>query len=239
MRTIWMLTLLLLMAACSWSTQQPLNPATANQAPTPTSIQTMTPSRTTVQTISPADTPLPPATPSASIQEPPLVFFTSEQGKFQVWLPASDSVQEYTDKRTLFGVTIECPTLFYRLNGAYAIVLYCDLVPESTVGLSNDEILAQARSEMLLGIKSRVDIQQRVIVQDSYPALALSGLVDMRGLGYDGTFKGHIILAEYRIYLVAMSVYQEDWCSCLNQMEQVVDSLFIDPDLSIPFEPAP
>ncbi len=88
-------------------------------------------------------------------------------------------------------------------------------------------------------MKLKPDTRERVIAQDTYPATAFSGQIDMRGMGYDGTFKAWLILVESRIYLVIMSVYQENWCNCLHQMDQVVDLLSIDPSLSIPFEPTP
>jgi hypothetical protein len=176
---------------------------------------------------------------TTSDQEPPLVFFTSEPGKFQVWLPASGSVQDYTERKTLFNETIECPNLFFRLNGAYAAVQYCDLIPQSVASLSDEEILDQAQSEVIGDIHVKIETQQRVAVQDTYPALELFGQVDMRGMGYDGTFKARMILVDERLYLIVMSVYHEDWCNCLHQMDQVVDSLYIEPSLSIPFEPTP
>ena len=171
--------------------------------------------------------------------EMPLVFFTSEQGKFQVWLPASESVIEHTLQQTLFAETIECPNIIFRLNGAYATVQYCDLVPQSIASLSSDQVLDQGQNEILQDINVKLDTQNRGLAQDLYPAQTLSGQVDMRGMGYDGTFKGRLILAENRLYFVMMSVYHEDWCNCLHQINQVVDSLNIDPDLSIPFEPTP
>ena len=84
-----------------------------------------------------------------------------------------------------------------------------------------------------------LDAPQSAVVQGTYPSLKLSGQADMRGMGYDGVFKARIILADARIYLVAMSVYDEDWYNCLHQIDQVIDSLYIEPDLSIPFEPTP
>jgi hypothetical protein len=179
------------------------------------------------------------STSTNSPQEPALVFFTSEPGKFQVWLPASESVQNYTIPETLFGQPIECPILVFRLNGAYAAVQYCDLVPQSVALLSSDEILDQARSEIIRDMNIKLDTPERVLAQGIYPATLLSGQVDMRGMGYDGTFKARIILAASRIYLVVMSVYHENWCNCLDQINQVVDSLYIDTSLSIPFEPTP
>src|ERR1051325_3936144 len=68
------------------------------------------------------------STSTNSGQEPALVLFTSEPGKFQVWLPTSESVHNYNVQQTLFGQPIECPILVFRLNGAYAAVQYCDLV---------------------------------------------------------------------------------------------------------------
>ena len=167
------------------------------------------------------------------------MFFTSEPGKFQVWLPSSDSIMHYTIPETLFGESIECPNLLFRLNGAYAVVEYCDLVSQKISSLSSDEILEHAQSEIIRDMKVTLDSQENIVVQDSYPARVLSGQVDMRGMGNDGTFKARLILVENRIYLVAMSVYQENWCNCLHQTNQVVDSLHIEPDLSVPFEPTP
>jgi hypothetical protein len=167
-------------------------------------------------------------------QEPSLVFFTSEPGKFQVWLPLSTDIQEFTMQKTVFQTTLDCPTIFYRLNSAGATVQYCDLLPESIASLSSDEILDQARDEMMRELRVKIDAQQEELAQDIYPSLVLSGQEDMRGMGYDGTFKARMILVNSRIYLIVMSVYREDWCNCRDQVDQVVDSLNIDPSLSIP-----
>jgi len=168
-----------------------------------------------------------------------LAFFTSEPGKFQVWLPVSDNIEEFTIKKTLFGETIECPSLFFSLNSAQADVQYCDLLPQSIASLSNDEILDEVESEIIHSMHLKPDTQERVLAQDTYPAIMFSGQVNMRGVGYDGTFKARLILVESRTYLVIMSVYQENWCNCRAQIDQVVNSLSIDPSLSIPFEPTP
>jgi len=139
----------------------------------------------------------------------------------------------------LFGETIECPTLFYRLNGAYAIVRYCDLVQGGIAGLTNDQILDQTYREMLRGVNAKLESQQRLVTQAAYPALELAGLVNMRGMGHDGRFKARLILAEDRLYLVLMGVYHVNWCNCRDQMNKVVNSFYIDPGLTIPFEPTP
>ena len=182
---------------------------------------------------------LPAGTANVTNDEPPLVFFTSEPGEFQVWLPASGSVQQYTATITLLGESIDCPILNFTLNGASATVEYCNLDPKSIAVLSQDEILEQAPDQIMDDIRAKLEAKQRIIVQDIYPALELSGPVVMRGMGYDGTFKARLILAHKRIYLVVMSVYKENWCNCLHQTDRVVASLYIEPGLSIPFEATP
>ena len=218
-RCLFLFMLLLLLTSCGTFTNKRTNAV-------------MTP-QVSPQTVAPGSTPM------DSHQEPSLVFFTSEPGKFQIWLPASESVQEYTIRKILFGDSIECPIVVFRLNGASAAVQYCDLVPQSIVSLSEKEILDQAQSEMMRGMDVKLEKRDRVHVQNTYPALALAGQVNMRGITYDGTFKARIVLVESRIYLVVMSVYHENWCNCRNQINQVVESLYIDTDLSIPFEPTP
>jgi hypothetical protein len=215
--TVWIL--LLVLTSCRPSVGQHTTLATAsqmhNQSPAPT---------TTLMN---------------SSQEPSLVFFTSEPGKFQVWLPLSTDIQEFTIKKTLFQRTLECPTIFYRLNSAGATVQYCDLLPQSIASLSNDEILDQTRDEMMRESRVKIDAEEEELAQDTYPSRVFSGQVDMRGMGYDGTFKARMILVNSRIYLIVMSVYNENWCNCLHQVNQVVESFYIEPDLSIPFEPTP
>lgn len=177
--------------------------------------------------------------PTNSSQEPQLVGFVSESGKFQARLPDSQNIIEFTSKNTLFGELIECPNLFFRLNGAGAIVRYCDLAPQSITSLSSDEILEQAENKIIRSMHLKPETREQVLAQDKYPATTFGGEVNLRGMGYDGTFEARLVLVENRIYLVLMSVYHENWCKCIHQINEVVNSLYIDPDLSIPFEPTP
>ena len=185
-------------------------------------------------------TPIMSQTPSASSDEPILVFFTSEQGKFQVWLPVSGSIQEYSITLMFFGKSTECFMTASRLNSAGASAQYCDLDPKDVASLSDNTILEEVRNTLTKEFRLRVDQEQMELVEDVYPALSLSGRADMTAAGAnDGTFKARIILVENRVYIIHMSVYHIDWCSCRHQMDQVIDSLYINPDLSIPFEPTP
>jgi hypothetical protein len=171
--------------------------------------------------------------------EPILVFFVSEQGKFEIWMPISESIIEHTGTQMLFKKSVECSIIFSRLNGAGAIVQYCDLAPEDIASLSANAVLEEARDTLKKDFHLRIAEEQKEVLTGSYPALKVSGEEDMRGLGYDGTFKARIIFVENRIYFVLMSVHSDNWCNCLHQIDQVVDSFYIDPALSIPFEPTP
>jgi hypothetical protein len=175
--------------------------------------------------------------PSLGRDEPSLIFFVSEQGKFEAWIPISESIIEYTVPLFFFGKSVECPILVSRLNGATATVQYCDLT--SVDSSSQSVILEEVRDA--LEKRSRLKIREEVVgtVNGSYPALTLFGEQDMRGAGFDGTFKARILLVKNRIYIVQISVHNEDWCNCLQQMDQFVDDFYVDPEISIPFEPTP
>lgn len=181
----------------------------------------------------------PPNTPPVQSDEPTLVFFTSEDGNFNVWLPVSGGIQDYTITKTLFTQPVHCIVLNSSLNSAYAIVQYCDLPSESIASLSSDEIFRQSRDELVSELRLKFDTEQKILIEKSYPAVLLTGQADMRGVGYDGVFKARIILVEKRIYLVIMTVYSSNWCNCLHQIDQVVDAFYVDTSLSIPFEPTP
>jgi hypothetical protein len=75
------------------------------------------------------------------------------------------------------------------------------------------------------------------MADEAFPSLALSGRVDMRGLGGDGDFAARIVLANVRVYFVLMAASDTDQCGCIALQSQVVDSFHVVPDLPIPFEP--
>lgn len=179
------------------------------------------------------------ATPPVPSDEPLLVFFTSEPGNFNVWLPVSGGIQDYTVTKTLFTQPVDCVVLNSSLNSAYATIQYCDLPFESILSLSTDEVFRHSRDELARDLRLKFDTEQKILIENSYPTVLLTGQANMRGVGYDGVFKARMILAENRIYLVIMTVYSINWCNCLHQIDQVVDSFYIDPNLSIPFEPTP
>ena len=117
---------------------------------------------------------------------------------------------------------------------------YCDLDPKDIASLSDNTILEEARNVLSKEFRFAVTQEEVELVEDIYPTLDLSGNEDMTSAGAsDGTFKARIIFAGNRIYFVHMSVYYIDWCYCSQQMDEVIDSFYIDPDMSIPFEPTP
>jgi hypothetical protein len=162
-------------------------------------------------------------------EEPALVLFVSEQGRFQVWLPVAGEIVQSTVTQTVFGKPAECSVTFSRLNSAGVVVQYCDLASEDVATQSSQQILEEARIMLTGYFDFSVDTQEPELMPGSSPALRLSGKADMRGLGYDGSFKARILLVGNRIYTVHMEVYQIDWCTCRHQMDQVIDSFHIDP----------
>src|SRR5689334_13767141 len=217
MKTICLFIFLLLLVACSSS------PRTQ----TPIAVDTQTPVVTA------------PNTPTVPSDEPTLVSFISEPGRFEARLPVSGDMQDYTITKTFFNQPVECSVIASSLNSAGVSVQYCDLPRESVASLSSDQVFLQVRNELVRGLHLEINTEQRIITDNSYPALLLTGQADMRGDGYDGVFRARIILMENRIYFFIMTVQSANWCNCLHQMDQVVDSISIDPSLSIPFEPTP
>ena len=198
---------------------------TSTLAPPPTVIVQSTPTPITLQT------------PSIAGDEPRLVFFVSEQGKFEAWVPISEDIVEYTITRAFFGRAVECSVVGFSLNGASVTVQYCDLSLEEFSSFSDNAIIEEARDTLKSELHLWIDHEELGSTEGAYPSLKVSGTEDMGGNA--GTFKGRIILAEPRVYFVHMYVYQIDWCYCRGQMDQVVDSFYVDPYMSIPFEPTP
>jgi hypothetical protein len=157
-------------------------------------------------------------------------------GRFQVWIPVSGNLLQHTRTRTLLGDSVECLATVSRLNGAYAIIEYCDLLPQSLEGLSSSTVLDRVYPELIRDMDIRLEKVAPAIVGETYDALKLQGPQNMRGLSLDGEFQGRAILVEERIYLVAMSVHEQNWCICVHQVDQVLDSFFIDPAMKIPFD---
>jgi len=165
------------------------------------------------------------------------VFFISEQGKFEAWVPVTESIVEYTTTRTFFGKAVECLVVNFSLNSASTTVQYCDLPSEEIASLSNKTILTEFRDVIKKDYSWKIQKEQLGVIEIPYPEGTLSGVEDSDG--NVGTFKARIILAGNRIYFVHMYVYQVDWCYCRHQMDYVVDSFTIDPYMSIPFDPTP
>jgi hypothetical protein len=227
--------LIVITVSCAPTDQsEPLRTVTPTVTP-PTATSTLTPSPTATAQFTPTLLTL--QTPSIPGDEPRLVFFISEQGKFQAWVPVAGDIVEYTITRALFGKAVECSIVGFSLNSASVTVQYCDLASEESSSLSDKAIIEEVRNTMKSEMHLWFDHEEMGLVEGSYPSLTVSGTENMGGNA--GTFKARIILAEHRVYFVHMYVYQVDWCYCRHQMDQVVDSFYVDPYMSIPFEPTP
>ena len=103
--------------------------------------------------------------------------------------------------------------------------------------LSDRAILNEVRNMVEKEYRLRIITEETKVNEGTYPELTFSG--DENVGGNAGTFNARIILAENRVYFVHMYVYYIDWCFCRHQMDQVIDSFYVDPNISIPFEPTP
>jgi len=234
---VFVVTLLIVVLVSCAPANQPEPLSTTPSTSTPPAVSTRPPSPTaTTQFIPTLELVQTPPVPS---DEPILVYFVSEQGKFNVWMPVSGIITEYTFTRMFFGKSVECSSTASSLNSAGVTVQYCDLDSEDIASLSDSAILEEVHNTVKSELRLRVDKEQAGVTDGSYPTLTLSGVENMRGDVYDGTFKARIILVENRVYFVHMSVYHINWCNCLHQMDQVVDSFYVEPEMSIPFEPTP
>lgn len=170
------------------------------------------------------------------------VHFLSEQGKFEVTFPypeATQTLMEYTITKKTFGEIVECILTLVRDNGAIWLVQYCDHSAQSLAGLTTREILSRGRDDALLDARARLISESDISYDQTIPGRALIAEADMRGTGYDGTYKARLYLAGNRLYCIAASVDNENWGSRLGLMDSFLDSIVIEPDLSIPFEPSP
>jgi hypothetical protein len=121
-----------------------------------------------------------------TVEAPLLLSLTSEQGKFDAWLPVSEGVLDYTLTTQIAGRSIECHVTFSRLDFAYAVVEYCDLHPEVIVDSTPEHVLAQTRNDLLRPFNAQVAAERSSLAEDTFPSLTLPGRVHMRGLGDDG-----------------------------------------------------
>jgi hypothetical protein len=174
-----------------------------------------------------------------TVQAPLLLYLTSEQGKFDVWLPVSEGMLEYTLTTQIVGQSIECHVTFSRLDFAYAVVEYCDLPPETMADVTPEQVLALTRNDLMRPFKAEVATERPSLAEDTFPSLTLAGRVDMRGFGDDGAFDARIILVDKRVYIFMMAASDGNICGCSALKSQVVDSFHVAPDLSIPYEPTP
>jgi hypothetical protein len=202
---------LLFLTGCNASTPTPIPP-------------TAVPAQIPAQPILPTST----ATPSDSA--PPtvsLVYFVSEPGKFEIWLPTTQSIRESIESKATLGASTDCHVLFAPDNGAYYLVEYCDYPPELIAKLTTKEILDKARDEALQDAEGVLIAEQNIslhatpgrdIVADSY----------LKGDGQKGTYKARVYLKGNRLYRIATYVFNANWGNRMSTMDPFLDSFYLD-----------
>lgn len=152
------------------------------------------------------------------------VHFVSTLGEFEIELPAVQSIHEDVLAKTLLGEPAGCTLVWAPDNGALWIVEYCDLFQNALAEFTTGKILDQARDEALKD-PFGVLIEETDLVLDSYPgrSLVARGVVN----GFEATYKTRLYLAGARLYRVAASVIDENWCGCIDRIDEFLDSFFI------------
>jgi hypothetical protein len=76
----------------------------------------------------------------------PLIIFPSEPGKYQVWLPVSEVIEQYTLTSQVSGSPVECVKTVSRLGFAHAVVEYCDMRRDTIPDIAPEDVLAPTGS---------------------------------------------------------------------------------------------
>jgi hypothetical protein len=155
--------------------------------------------------------------------------FESQTGGFAVWIPVPVEQNDQIRPSTCVGSARDIHFFFARTNGAYWLVQYCELSDDEMKQLSGNEILDQARRDVLedafgtLKQETRITLNGylgRHIVADS--ALKTSGMEKP-----DGTYKARVFLVGNRVYRVATYVFSENWGGNLEKMDEFLESFVL------------
>jgi hypothetical protein len=191
----------------------------------------------------------PPPTPDFSLiptaLPPNPIDFISEPGQFNVSFPCCDlargALEQYSVDESPFGESAQCQVTLLPEDGASWKVQYCDLPPSVLASRSAEDILDWARDDALQD--ARAHLVEEASIDPGFEASAVarsvSGPANMRGILLDGTFRARVYLVGTRIYLVAARVYDANWGDRLALIDSFLDSFFVHPALTIPFEPTP
>lgn len=156
-----------------------------------------------------------------------LVYFVSEPGKFEVWLPTTQSIRESIESKVTLGASTDCHVLFARDNGAYYLVEYCDYPQELIAKLTPQEILDKARDEALQDAAGVLIAEQNISLH-TYPGRDIVADSYLKGAGEKGTYKVRVYLVSNRLYRIATYVFNENWGNRMSTMDPFLDSFFLD-----------
>ncbi len=154
----------------------------------------------------------------------------NEVGGYEVLIPSTSSVSSFHEivaTETKFGQEVEVHSLFIRLNSAYWLIQYYDLATEVVEQHSVDALLDEARDAALASASSsRMNSEVDVRLGDALGRhfVAPSAL---RGAGDDGTYQARIYIDDQRIYRVASYTQNEDYCECIEQVDNFLESFQI------------
>lgn len=155
--------------------------------------------------------------------------YFSESGKFEVWLPATQSIHEAVVSQAVLGMSVACQVLWSRDYGAVWLIQYCDFPQEVTTKFTVDELLDATRDHVLQNEHAVLIDEKDISSNNLYPGRSITADAAMRGTGgFDGTYEARIYLVNNRIYCIAAKVYEENWGDRMSMMDPFLESLYID-----------
>lgn len=171
-------------------------------------------------------TPTPTASPKPDLL---LVNYFSEPGRFEVWLPTTQSIHEDGFTQTEIGEPAECHRLWSEANGASWMIRYCDYSPAVINKFTRQELLNRARDEDLETEIATLISEQDITLRGIYSGRLVIAQAAMRGLGnYHGTYKMRIYIADHRLYWVSAKVYEENWDNRMITIDPFLESFYIE-----------
>ncbi len=181
--------------------------STAGPALLPNPTQTLAPENTAAQ---------PPA---------PSIIYSSTPGRFAVAIPVRQSLREYTVTKIVLNESVTCVRLVAPDNGALFVVEYCDYPEELIAKFTTSELLDQARDDALAEGRASLVSEQNVSLQ-SYRGRSLVGRVFYSN-GLQGIYRARLFRAGNRLYLLVANSVNENWCSCIDRMDEFLESFYI------------
>lgn len=152
--------------------------------------------------------------------------FTSDTGRFSVWMPIDVQPSDSTEARTRFNHSIDFHVFLAPAAGAYWLVQYADYPADIIAAYTSDQILDDARELLLREAYGKLQAEQVIALgnHEGREIAAASARRDPTQGAYDGTYKARLYLVGTRLYLISAYVFNENWDNNLEKIDTFLQS---------------